>query len=92
MQQLEQRLEQRDLAVRQSGAEVQAATEELRKTVTHVETWRKEADELRTQMHNRDKEEIDMLKKQIQLVERLLAEESPASSSSPIDNDQAPQR
>jgi hypothetical protein len=80
MQQLEQRLEQRDRAVRQSGAEVQAASEELRKTLTQVETWRKEMDEMRTTMRKRDREDIEMLKPLVERLQRELGEDAPAES------------
>jgi hypothetical protein len=75
VQQLEHRLEQRDRIVRESGTEIQAANEELRKTVAHVEALRNEVHEMRARLGNRDKEDIESLQLTIKALEKLLAEE-----------------
>ena len=74
MQQLEHRLEQRDKVVRQSGEEVQAATEELHRTLANVETWRKEVEETRAKLRDRDRADIESLKATVKTLERLLDE------------------
>ena len=77
LQSLEQRLELGDRAVRQSGVEVKAATEEVQRTRVQNEGLRKEADELRIKLRNRDKEEIESLKTQIETARRLIGKEPP---------------
>ncbi len=80
MLQLEQRLEQRDRAVKQTGAEVQAATEELHRTLGSVETWRKEVDEARAKLQKREKEDIETMKLTVKTLERMLAEDAPGEN------------
>ncbi len=82
VQQLEQRLEQRDRVVRQSGTEMQAANEELRKTLAHVEALRNEVNEMRARLGNRDKEDVETLQLTVKALEKMLGEES-ASGDGP---------
>ncbi len=77
IQQNQQRLEQRDKAVRQSEAEVQAAAEALRTTRAKVESSQKELDDVKTQLRNRDKEDIAILTPLVEALERRLKEEAP---------------
>jgi hypothetical protein len=75
---LDTRVQQLDRLVRQSGTEVQAANDDLRKTAAQVDALRNEVNELRAQLRKRDSDDIESLQRTVKALEKLAGEESTA--------------
>jgi hypothetical protein len=84
VQQLEKSLEQRERAAKRSIAELQAAAEELQRTRADLAAARKEADDLRARMRDRERENNEALRAYCNKIEQLLGEAPPEAAPKPV--------